>query len=174
MKLKLLIAAAIAVYGYLGCIIYPQFTSDEALKEKTQQIYLDIIKQSGTIKAVLPLDIEDTDEVNAYNDGRHIVIFMGAIKQADSWDEVALILGHEVGHGVLGHLRNCNLSDTEEARLAEASADKIGAIYIMKAGYNICKAREFFKRLAQSEGDVLDGSHPSLMYRYAQLNINCE
>lgn len=50
----------------------------------------------------------------------------------------------------------------------------MGAVYMMKAGYDVCKGRELFKHWLDARGDYLDGDHPNYAYRYNELNINCE
>lgn len=66
--------------------------------------------------------------------------------------------------------------NVEETKIMvlEANADKMGAVYVMKAGYDVCEGREFFKRLLQNNGDYLGGDHPGFAYRYSELNIGCE
>jgi len=48
--------------------------------------------------------LEKTPLVNAYADGKNVVIYSGLIDFAKSDDEVALILGHELAHNMMLHV----------------------------------------------------------------------
>src|SRR5690606_17881280 len=126
----------------------------------------------------IPLIIVDNPTVNAYNDGKKVVLFQGLIDSTESIDELALILAHEIAHGNLWHLRILqewkSIETQEEVTIMEGNADKLGAVYMMKAGYDICKGREWFKHRLDESGDYLGGNHPGYAYRYSQLNINCD
>lgn len=111
-------------------------------------------------------------EDNAYNDGNKVVLYTGLLQHVASMDEVAFIIGHEVAHGNLGHLNNDLGSKTdEEIQVLEANADKLGAFYMMKAGYDICKGREMFKTLKDNKGDYQVGNYPGYAYRYSELRM---
>jgi len=157
------------LYGYW------YYFTPEGLAYRVQQLYREIIIQTGQSQDALPLYVVDSPEDNAYNNGRKIVIYTGLINHASSWDEIALVLGHEVAHGNLWHLKMPldKLKD-EDIQVLEANADKMGAIYMMKAGYNVCKGRMLFKYWEHENGDSLGGNHPNYAYRFDQLNINCD
>jgi predicted Zn-dependent protease len=149
-----------------------------AVNDRIHKMYNRIWAQTGQIQDKLPLFILEEPTVNAYNDGTKIVIYRGLINSTNSYDEIALVIGHEIAHGNLWHLKMLNdwnkkLTPTEVSVL-EAHADKLGAIYMMKAGYDVCKGRKLFKNWLDEKGDYLGGSHPGYAYRYNQLNINCE
>lgn len=153
---------------------YSEYAQDRYIKEMYNQLWI----KTGQNQEKLPLEIVDSPEINAYNDGSKIVLYRGLIKSTKSWDEVALVLGHEIAHGNLWHLRMLNewqaIKTDTEVSVLEANADKIGALYMMKAGYDVCKGREWFKTLLQSQGDYQGGNHPGYAYRYNELNINCD
>lgn len=167
-SLDLLILLIIAVS-------YLEFFSQGAQDEKVRSIYAKIVAASGQAQDALPLVISDEMIDNAYNDGNRIVIYRGLINHCKSWDEVALILGHEAAHGNLYHLR-MDLDKMPPGIIAtlEGNADKMGAVYMMKAGYDVCKGREVMKRWKEENGNALGQNHPDFSYRYDELNINCE
>lgn len=176
-KLTLAIMFDIAIV-LVGTIIYMETLSDYAIERKVNEIYNQIWRQTGQNQERLPLRIVDDNIINAYNNGQEIVIYTGLIKSTKSWDEIALVLGHEIAHGNLWHLRmlndtNMSLSKNDIAVL-EANADKMGAFYMIKARYDVCKGRELFKHWLDDQGDSLDRDHPDFAYRYNELNINCE
>ena len=81
------------------------------------------------------------------------------------------MLGHETAHGMLGHLGKLSSNKKDEIIVLEANADKMGAFYMMKAGYNICKARIVWKRFADNYGNALNQDHPNSSYRYDELKM---
>jgi predicted Zn-dependent protease len=149
--------------------------SDYARDAEIQSIYKNLLVQTGQTQEALPLEIVDLPVDNAYNDGTKVVIYTGLISHTRSWDEIALVLGHEIAHGMLWHLHLPieKLTDGQISTL-EANADKMGAIYMIKAGYDICKGRELFKYWMETKGNALNQNHPSNAYRYTELNINCD
>lgn len=158
-------------------LIYTKNFSQSAVDEKVRAIYQQLIVNTGQTQEALPLVIDDSSEVNAYNDGNKIVIYRGLIDSAESWDEVVLVLGHEIAHEMLWHLRMINewkSVNKQEVIVLEANADKLGAIYMMKAGYDVCKGREIFKHWKELRGNALGQNHPDFSYRYDELNINCD
>lgn len=158
----------------LGSIIYMENFSDLAYQKKTIEIYKEIVKSTGQVQDAVPMYIVENDQENAYTDGTKVVVYTGLIKNASSWDEIALVLGHEVAHVNLGHLGGLNTNKANEISVLEANADKMGALYMMKAGYDICKGREIYKRWLSNNGNYLGQSHPNYSYRYDELNVNCE
>lgn len=159
---------------FSATIIYFEYFSPTARNEKVQNMYKQIIAQTGQTQNALPLVVIEDDTENAYNDGTKIVIYTGLIDRTESWDEVALVLGHEVAHGMLEHLGKLNTNSPNEIRVLEANADKMGAVYMMKAGFDVCAGRKIFHRWLSESGNGQNFTHPDYSYRYAELNINCE
>ncbi len=166
------IGAAIVTLFSTGYVLAS--TPEMSQSQHIQDIYSQVIVATGQTQDALPLEISDNPTVNAYNDGTRIVIFQGLINYTKSDDEIALVLGHEIAHGTLHHLKELNTNDVNKVAELEANADKMGAVYMMKAGYNVCKGREFFHRLLQSYGNALGQNHPDFSYRYDELNVQCE
>ena len=52
-----------------------------------------------------PVTIEKSDSINAYTDGGHIYVLSGMLGFVKSDDELALIIGHEMGHDTMSHVR---------------------------------------------------------------------
>lgn len=154
---------------------YEENFSQWAQDRKVRAIYAQIIANTGQIQDTMPLVISEELVDNAYNDGEKIVIYRGLINHAHSWDEVALVLAHEVAHGMLWHLKmNAEGFTAYQISVLEGNADKMGAVYMMKAGYDVCKGRELFKYWREEKGNALGQSHPDFSYRYDELNINCK
>jgi predicted Zn-dependent protease len=161
-----------------GTYVYMEMFSQYAQERYIHKMYDELWVKTGQTQEKIPLEIVDSPIINAYNDGNKIVIYTGLINSTKSWDEVALVLGHEIAHGNLWHLRMLNawpVAQTDaEVSVLEANADKMGAVYMMKAGYDVCKGREWFKTMLDSQGDYQGGNHPGYAYRYNELNINCD
>ena len=51
-----------------------------------------------------PVVLQDDETINAYADGRKVVINRGMLRYAQSDDELALVIGHEFSHNALGHI----------------------------------------------------------------------
>lgn len=166
-----LIVAAFCANIYIYSLVsYEKYFGETAVRNKVKEIYGEIVIASGLSNDVVPLFIVESNENNAYTDGTKIVIYTGLIENS-SWDGIALTLGHELAHHHLMHTRSDIFNDSREQ--AEAIADKLGAFYMMKAGYDICEARKEWKDFLNTEGDFVDGTHPNYSYRYEALNINC-
>jgi Zn-dependent protease with chaperone function len=162
------------VFGAVGFILYC-IVSNPSVKETAQQrvarIYQQINVQAGA-GIWMPISVNPSPIVNAYNTGSEIVIYQGLIDNCKNDDELALVIGHEIAHSTLSHFE---LSDGDPIlqTALEAQADKMGAYYIMRAGYDVCKAREFWLRSIKENGDYPGGDHPTLAYRFSELNVNC-
>ena len=89
-----------------------------------------------------PLVLKQDDDVNADETEARIEVNTGFLKFAKNSSEVALTLGHELGHYVLHH---------HGSTIAhEYAADQIGAIFMEKAGYVKCLGAQEFKRFHSS------------------------
>ncbi len=115
--------------------------------------------------------------------GRYIYVFTGFLAEAQSDDEIALVLGHEIGHSMLKHI----LREEEDpwAQLAkivtvigaakgsgstwsaigaglqathsqadELEADAIGTAIAWRAGYNAIRGANFFTRAVRASDDM--------------------
>lgn len=174
--LKVFLAIFLDVFILLSSLfVYWYFFTLDGTVYRTKQVYKEISVITGQSQDKLPLYIVYSKEDNAYNDGNKVVLYTGLLQHVASMDEVAFIIGHEVAHGNLGHLNNDLGSKTdEEIQVLEANADKLGAFYMMKAGYNVCKGNKIFLYWKKEKGDYLGGNHPNYAYRYDQLNIGCD
>lgn len=137
------------------------------------------------------VDIGNDDTVNAFAlPGGHIVIYGGLINQADTSEELAGVLAHEMAHvikrhGVAGLAKQLGLQaillaatgDTNSvinfghtllsmsmSRTQEAEADAVGADMLAKAGISVKGFQAFFERLSRSQSDYgvlnLLSTHP--------------
>jgi len=148
----------------------PPYVVTEA---KVKEIYEKLWKASGEDEALkLPISVIDEDVVNAYAYAGGMVVFTGMAQVIHNDDELALVIGHELAHITLSHVYGVEGTAEDVIRHHEGLADKLGSWYTMKAGYDVCKGREFFKTL-QTLGTPDGGSHPKHLWRHAQLDLSC-
>lgn len=165
-----LVVLLVVLVGLLSFIYYPRHK--ETSEQRVQRIYKQISVQAG-LPLGIPVKIDKSPVINAYTTGTEIVVFQGLIDFCENDDQLALVIAHELAHNTLMHLKIMT-GDGALQSVLEAQADKMGAFYIMKAGYNICKAREFWSNMSKRSGDYPIGDHPPYAYRYAELNVQCE
>lgn len=105
---------------------------------------------SGLLRAVpepprLTVLILESDKINAYVGGGILAISLGMLRFVKSDDELAVVLGHELGHfpSFSGHAL---LSGIRSDR--EREADVRGLVYAYRAGYDIRAAAGIYERMA--------------------------
>jgi hypothetical protein len=126
-----------------------------------------------------------TPEINAAADGRVLAITSGLFELTRSDDELALILGHELAHNLLGHLKGATVSEKPSGILDafmratigvavaktvtppysaenEKEADYAGLYLMARAGYDITAAESFWRRLNETtRARSVTTTHPS-------------
>jgi Zn-dependent protease with chaperone function len=94
---------------------------------------------------------------NAFADRkeRSIVVYSELVRAAETDDELAMVIGHELGHILLGHERS--------KPRAEADADYFGAYVAALAGYDPGAGARLWAETARTKVSSLMsyGSHPS-------------
>jgi len=120
-----------------------------------QQIYNRIAQANGF--SVPPLRLEYNQDVNAHAGWGAVYLNSGMLKYVRNDDELALVLGHELGHYKLGHWRSTPAN--------EYAADQQGAYYMSKAGYKICRGAQALRRFHSPASST----HPDSNSRYHRL-----
>lgn len=167
---KILIIGALSLTLALPTNSTPVYAPSD---KEIMEVYNKLVAATGEINMVPPLQISDSGIVNAYATKEAVILNRGLIKTLKNADELALVLGHELAHETLNHVNSIeDGSPWFVVGRAEAQADKLGAYYMMRAGYDICKGRELYLSWMK-EGDYLYDDHPNYSYRYTQLNVNC-
>ncbi|MEM6269657.1 MAG: M48 family metallopeptidase [Bacteroidota bacterium] len=133
---------------------------------------------------------------NAFTLGGEIFVTTRLLDEAESLDEIACIIGHEIGHNELGHIaRRIKQQELIEGvfgqeagaviadvasfitmgfnQRSEAEADIYGIDLALSSGYEACRGIDFWERIkrserAENELDNLLRSHP-----YSGKRIKC-
>jgi len=138
------------------CLLCTTFISKAATFEHAQEIYVKIIKANGYWSSP-KLRYSPSTEINANAGWGSITINEGMLRFVRNDAELALVLGHEIGHYKLGHWSSTPRN--------EYSADAYGARVIGKAGYSVCTGARVLKRFNAPDSDT----HPASIKRYRAI-----
>lgn len=122
-----------------------------------------------------PVEVMNSDKVNAYADGRRIRVTKGMLWFVDGDAELAMVLSHELAHNVMGHAGTLR-SIFENKKAREADADYVGLYIMARAGFDIEKAPNFWRRIAAAFPRMIESSasHPVMPYRFVALRKTTE
>ncbi len=122
-----------------------------------------------------PVELVNDDSVNAFADGRTVGVMSGMIRFAETDEELALVVGHELAHNALDHITkqtaNVLFGTLIDILIAvttgintqgafgtvvgrafspgfEREADYAGLYIVARAGYDITDAAGFWRRMA--------------------------
>jgi hypothetical protein len=124
-------------------------------------------------RSAVQLDLSNTR--NASADGHVVNITQGIADFAETDDELAFVIGHELSHDILRHRVFLDGTHTrrglfagvgdngERLRDTERQADYFGVYLLAWAGYDPHAAARFWHRMAEADplGSLLsDGTHP--------------
>ena len=117
--------------------------------------------------------------VNAYATGKSIIVTTGMMGFAKTDAELALVVGHELAHNTMGHVRkiiqNTILSGfaARTTRPFEAEADYVGLYYMARAGYKMDGVEMFWQRLGvrNPKSIVRAKTHPVTPSRLLSIRL---
>lgn len=145
------------------------------------------------------ISFTNSNAVNAYADGKRILVTRGMLRFVKNDNELALVISHEMAHNGMGHIaaqkRNQMLGLVADivassfgiyspgvftsigahafSKKFEAEADYVGLYLMARAGYRIDQAPYFWRRMAAVNPggiqDNLNASHPASAYRFLAL-----
>ena len=141
------------------------------------------------------------DKINALSDGKNIIFYNGLVRFAENNDELAFVVAHEIAHNVLGHVSkkkgNVAIGSVFDVLLAvglgvntggafgkmgaaayskgfEYEADYAGLYIAARAGVDVSRAPNFWRRLAaenpKSTEKNFGASHPSNPERFIAMD----
>lgn len=126
------------------------------------------------------LRLSSSSAINAYADGRNITMTTAMMDFVENDEELALIIGHELGHNTMGHIRKIignyifSLGGTRYTRPFESEADYVGLYYLVRAGYSPDGVEEFWQRLATVAPKSINRAktHPTFPDRYLRIRAS--
>lgn len=147
-----------------------------------------------------PVLVNAADMINAFATGSQIVIMRGMLRFIRDDLELAVVVGHELAHNTMKHIdkqkgnmllgslldilaatRGVNtqgafgsLAGLVYSKDFEAEADYVGLYFTARAGYEIDKAPNFWRRMASANPGGIQqrsfgASHPSTPERFLSL-----
>jgi hypothetical protein len=143
------------------------------------------------------VDIEEQQKLNAFADGKQVMIWTGLMRYLPSNTDLAFIVGHEIAHNLRGHIeakkrnqalgrlmdaqspvtqitrRNEKYWATAYSQDFEREADYVGLYLAARGGYDITDAPNLDRKIALAQPTMIDGSkaasHPSFAQRAVLL-----
>ncbi len=146
-----------------------------------------------------------SDELNSHADGKKVVIYTGMMRFTQNDDELAVVMGHEFAHNLMGHVQAQKNNGTigmllggaldaiatsqgvstqssgaelgkEVAVMSysvdfEQEADYVGLYIMARAGYDIRRAPNFWRRMSLENPEEIytNSTHPSNAARFVAL-----
>jgi hypothetical protein len=156
----------------------------QALEELSAKgpVALKLLRAGNALSVTIPapLDVCDSrlvvvvgDVVNAYADGKNVIATYGIMNLFQKDEDLAVVLGHELAHNVLGHTRKDASGKTINTATpeAESEADAVGLYFAARAGFDIKNAPNVWRRMAaQNPANIKGGpAHPSSASRFVDL-----
>lgn len=173
----------------------PKETREQAAQRLPLEtpVVLEITRAGKPLKITLkpelvcdyPVQFSDSQDVNAYADGKAIYVTRGMARFATQDRELALVIGHELGHNTMKHSDKktvnasiglifdilaasrgintnnafSNLGGQTYSQDFEREADYVGLYYLARAGYPIEGAADFWRRMAAEYPSSIKASH---------------
>ena len=113
------------------------------------------------------------DAVNAYADGKSVFATYGAMNLYAKDEDLAVVLGHEMAHNILGHVRQDASGKAVGVTTPqqEVEADAVGLYFTARAGFSVKDAPKVWRRLAAQDPAHISagGDHPSTAARFLNL-----
>ncbi|MBC7502447.1 MAG: M48 family metalloprotease [Herminiimonas sp.] len=154
-----------------------------------------------TVACAFAIELGNAENVNAYGDGRRVLITRGMMNFAKTDDELAYVLAKELAHSALGHASRQKMNATMGGIIdnlirlnpdmsmmggtagvrplpqeLDAAADNLALYFLARADYDPAGAPAFWQRLATAyPASVANGYtaiHPSTAYRLINLDKN--
>jgi Zn-dependent protease with chaperone function len=143
----------------------------------------------------MPYRVTVSEAINAYANGRELTVTSGLLRFLGSDGDIAVIVGHEIAHNVMGHNsgagapgiaalydffglgakpRNGDGPSLPINQAFEAEADYVGLYLMARAGFAIDGAPAVYRRFAVSAPSSIvarsGASHPSSPARVVMLS----
>lgn len=112
------------------------------------------------ILCAYPVNVVFNEKANGHTDGEQIYITSELMRTVPDDVNLALIVAHEMAHAIEGHQR--------KDKALELKADRMALIMMSRAGYDINKAIEYWRRANHPHANFQEASktHPTISERY--------
>jgi predicted Zn-dependent protease len=138
----------------------------------------------------------ENSAVNAFTMGAEIFVTTALLQGVESNDELACVIGHEIGHNELGHIA-AMIQERELAtgllgeaagealasaaglltvsfnQLNEAAADIYGIDIALASGFNPCRGIAFWDRVGRQEGPANEWENLLRSHPYSKKRAQC-
>ena len=125
-----------------------------------------------------------SSQANAFSDGVHVVVTTRILDFVRSDDELAVVIGHELAHNLLGHKAQLEAQgvsggllagigkNASRIRATEEAADRFGLRLAWTGGYDVRAATAFWQRFYARFGSGLRifATHPGMRTRESLVN----
>ncbi|MEC5385398.1 M48 family metalloprotease [Uliginosibacterium sp. H3] len=127
--------------------------------------------------------------VNAQNAFNSLTVFTGISKFLPADNELAVVLGHEMGHFLLRHsqaaiVKIANVAKGEGAAFLQHSVDRendadfVGLMLVAQAGYDVSRAQKIWRRVGSSNAAGIsagaNATHPASPERFVRIKSAVE
>lgn len=172
----------------------------EKLKRELPNIYANLWKAGSALnhqkRKFYPLIIENNPAIEAFSDGKRVIITRGLVEILNDNEEAAMILSHEISHTLLGHVF-ANKAQKQKGTLSvpiqitglkqgpkkkhrisyikkfECEADYMSVYLMARAGYSIDNIGPSWKRISKllpyTPEHIVARTHPTRQERLAIL-----
>jgi predicted Zn-dependent protease len=134
--------------------------------------------------------LQDDDQLNAFTAGAKIYVTTRMYNFCQSNDELACVIGHEINHNELGHIKQhiqkerlltdvganiAGLATISFGQKKETHCDLTGIDLAIGAGYNGCVNIELWKRMKKEseEGEYNPLENMFRSHPYSEKRANC-
>ncbi len=129
-----------------------------------------------------PVQFADTMGINAVTNGERILVARGLVEMLERDEELALVIGHEMAHNVLGHpaaKRASRMTGIAPggtlafSQSIEHEADYVGLYFVALAGYDYARAGNAWRRMAirRPRAIAYSTTHPTSAARFVALEM---
>jgi Zn-dependent protease with chaperone function len=106
-------------------------------------------------------------DLNAWSDGHYVAVTTRMMEFANSDDELAFVVAHEMAHNILGHSDEATntmfpAGHRQSEKDQEFAADALGVAIMASAGYDVQAANHFLARTRRARWMDLAISHPGI------------
>jgi hypothetical protein len=127
------------------------------------------------------VELVSGEVANAWADGSRILVSDGLLALCATDGDLALVIGHELAHNLLGHGRKPSAGGaaghpsllpaggSTESSESEEEADRLAVRLAAAADYDLGGAEAFMAGLLKSEGEAAPATHPKKARRLALL-----